>query len=1060
MVKERKSAVTKPKQTKKRKKYDNSENEDTDIDGGGIELVARVHSITLHTIQNVPLLRKPLLEWFDTVRDTRGMPWRKPVLADPEQQAQRAYEVVWVSEIMLQQTQVATVIPYYTRWMEAFPTIYDLASSDIDSVNGLWKGLGYYSRASRLLAGAKKVVGEYDGRLPADVKVLEKEIPGIGRYSAGAICSIAYGLCAPVLDGNVHRLLSRVLALHASPKAKRTLDLLWRGAEHMVENSDRPGDVNQALIELGSTVCKVKDPVCQSCPLSAGCAAYEEDIEDACDICEPAPQEIAVTRFPMKAFKKKSRIETDAVNIIEWQGHGGRYFVLVRRPEGGLLAGLYEFPSTEAIDEDETDVLELPHLVLNNLLSSPPARFEPEKGRKAINSKNKNELRVTDICHIGDSVHIFSHIKKTYRIISVVLKGGLSPPLLREEFQQQNKKRKTHDVNKDRTGVCAKWVPENDVADSKIRINRDGGSWTLAKVKGDEIRHRFKELAGMSSCAVFALRLIRCALVIFHPDRQHHKDEHSIKLAEARFVQIQRAHDNGTKTLIVLLVYDTLGEEGLLASQALQHRYSSTDEVRGPLGQLRAELERLVNRSKEKSTTRDFVISHSSISRAYDATDVFDPGHPPGWEGLLSRWESITSTALVVENTTGVRLRDGTDATLTGRIQGFPSNQPSQTGLTGTVRHQFSPKITFQATANLFRLNKLDVRATYADNDNSVALRGDLHPKILTSFPRLSLEVQRRLFPDALTTGVLEISTRRQHPSFEATLLAPLEADRTFAWQSGLRFTPIPSVITELSTRPLSGGLKGRLNLEYGLRGLRGTVYGIWSGPRNTTVTVAVGASAQGPIYTDISYGLNCHGTLHVRLCMPSVRIDLSGHRLHIPIILSYEVDVMIGLCAVLVPSVVAATTHNLIIKPWLRTRRLAQLEEGRLHNRERIKQRRKEAEESSNILLDSAHRRTERERNIGGLVLLAGTYIASGDEDSSEDDSSLSVDVTVALQAQVHDSQLMIPGGRSKAGLLGFYDPSPGARKRLKVEYLFHDALHVAEVGDFAAVVLPLRGK
>jgi len=191
---------------------------------------------------------------------------------------------------------------------------------------------------------------------------------------------------------------------------------------------------------------------------------------------------------------------------------------------------------------------------------------------------------------------------------------------------------------------------------------------------------------------------------------------------------------------------------------------------------------------------------------------------------------------------------------------------------------------------------------------------------------------------------------------------------------------------------------------------------------------------------------------------MHSLRLDLSGHRLHLPIILSYEVDVMIGLCAVLVPSVVAAAAHNLVIKPWLRTLRLAQLEEARRLNRDRIEQRRKEAKESSKILLDSAHRRAERERNIGGLVILAGTYVASGEEDSEEDDGTLSVDVAVALQAQVHDSQLLIPGGRSKAGLLGFYDPSPGARKRLKIEYLFHDALHVAEVGDFAAVVLPLR--
>lgn len=230
-------------------------------------------------------------------------------------------------------------------------------------MNALWKGLGYYSRAARLLAGAQKCVesSTLSGRLPDNAKDMEALIPGIGRYSAGAICSIAYGERVPVLDGNVTRLLSRILALHAPIKAKATLDLLWKAAENMVELSDSKaenaarengdaGNVNQALIELGSTVCKVKDPSCGECPVQKWCGAYKlansstseeaADIEDLCKLCDPLPMPISVTAFPMKAEKKKAREEVDLVSVIEWRSRLGseeRWFMLVRRPEGGKL---------------------------------------------------------------------------------------------------------------------------------------------------------------------------------------------------------------------------------------------------------------------------------------------------------------------------------------------------------------------------------------------------------------------------------------------------------------------------------------------------------------------------------------------------------------------------------------------------------------------------------------------------------------------------------------------------------------------------------------------------
>ncbi|CAL1708848.1 unnamed protein product [Somion occarium] len=423
----------------------------------GVAYQALPHGVSTHAISDAKPLRKSLLEWYANVHETRGMPWRKPYdpALGPEERSQRAYEV-WISEIMLQQTQVATVIPYYNAWMTKFPTIRHLAASDIDTVNGLWKGLGYYSRAARLLSGAKKVVDELGGRLPNNAKDMESKIPGVGRYSAGAICSIAYNECVPVLDGNVHRLLSRVLALHAPPKAKQSLDILWAGATSMVEGSDRPGDLNQALIELGSTVCKVRDPSCTTCPLRQWCRAHTcqnankitsgandvPDIEELCSLCEPLPYPANVTSFPMKAERKKAREELDIVNVIEWRPSGNsddRWFLLIRRPEGGLLAGLHEFPTEPDVPMTitPTAMSVIPAALLSSLLIKPP-RSGVERGHSSderstisvpsVGPSENDKSRIVKIRPAGDVVHVFSHIRKTYRVQWVLLEGGDSSP--------------------------------------------------------------------------------------------------------------------------------------------------------------------------------------------------------------------------------------------------------------------------------------------------------------------------------------------------------------------------------------------------------------------------------------------------------------------------------------------------------------------------------------------------------------------------------------------------------------------------------------------------------
>ncbi|KAK0500756.1 DNA glycosylase [Armillaria luteobubalina] len=413
------------------------------------------HSKSQHVISNADGICDALLRWYSGAHATRGMPWRKEY--DPnlsrEERAQRAYEVL-VSELMLQQTQVATVIPYFKSWMSKFPTIHDLAAATIDDVNAMWKGLGYYKRASRLLSGSQIAVSKYKGLLPDNAHDLEANIPGVGRYTAGAVCSIAYGERVPVVDGNVHRLLSRLLALHASPKTTTTLNILWAAATALVqtENSESddsmvrnryPGDINQALIELGSTVCKVCAPDCEQCPLQSQCAAYQneikalsdtaqsvplqQDIEDLCTLCDPR-SERGVTAYPMKAERKKPRVEIDLVNVMEWRSKSdpdNRQFLLVRRPSEGLLAGLYEFPTEANISGTLSDarIVEILQAQLSTLFQSPirvPRSTEKEQ------SDASYTIIQTQLA--GDVLHIFSHIRKTYRVQWVIIEGGDEPP--------------------------------------------------------------------------------------------------------------------------------------------------------------------------------------------------------------------------------------------------------------------------------------------------------------------------------------------------------------------------------------------------------------------------------------------------------------------------------------------------------------------------------------------------------------------------------------------------------------------------------------------------------
>ena len=253
--------------------------------------------------------RAALLAHFDAGR--RALPWRI---------GRTPYRVM-VSEFMLQQTRVETVVPYYERWMRRFPDWDALADAKVDDVILQWKGLGYYSRARNLHRAARLVRERYGGRLPADPGEL-RTLPGVGEYTAGAVASIAFGRAVPAVDGNVRRVLARVL-----DRADPSQALLRREAARLVD-PDRPGDFNEAMMELGATVCTPRAPRCAECPVARWCRARMAG---------------TVGERPGRVGRRKGvRREEYAVTVMV--DEAGRT-LLVRRPPEGLLAGMWEFPA-------------------------------------------------------------------------------------------------------------------------------------------------------------------------------------------------------------------------------------------------------------------------------------------------------------------------------------------------------------------------------------------------------------------------------------------------------------------------------------------------------------------------------------------------------------------------------------------------------------------------------------------------------------------------------------------------------------------------------------------
>jgi len=281
-------------------------------------------------------IQTSLLKFYD--QHKRDLPWRTYTGRPP------AYHVL-VSELMLQQTQVVTVIAYFNRFIAAFPTLTDLARADEQQVLRLWQGLGYYSRARNLHQCAKAIVLDHAGVIPSDVATL-LTLPGIGPYTAGAIASIAYDRPAAIVDGNVMRVISRLDALTADPRQRLASLRIWARAGELVPQ-DRAGDFNSALMELGATICTPKSPKCLVCPVQQECKALAKGIVD---------------QIPPPKVRKEKPVEKRDVLCISQTTLGVTRWLVEQRPSKGRWAGMWQFVTRDVADRPHIDSLHITHL--------------------------------------------------------------------------------------------------------------------------------------------------------------------------------------------------------------------------------------------------------------------------------------------------------------------------------------------------------------------------------------------------------------------------------------------------------------------------------------------------------------------------------------------------------------------------------------------------------------------------------------------------------------------------------------------------------------------------
>lgn len=343
------------------------------------------------TQEKTASFQEDLLTWYRL--EKRDLPWREST--DPYR--------VWVSEIMLQQTQVVTVIPYFNRFMEWFPTIEALANANEDKLLKAWEGLGYYSRVRNMQHAAREIVATFDGKMPNKIEDI-LSLKGIGPYTGGAIGSIAFSLPEPAIDGNVMRVYSRLFCLAddiALPKTRKVFDRYVRDTMSQSE----PGDFNQALMDLGATICTPTKPSCETCPIQAYCEAKQTN---------------TISKYPVKKKKEKATPLYYVADIL--QNDTGA-FLLEKRPSDGLLADMWTFPMREVTKKDYDRFSQIydSQDVLTGVVAEQLSLYD-----EADNVKGKKLL--------GIVTHIFSHRKWHILVVQDELKGLNNTHLTNQEW--------------------------------------------------------------------------------------------------------------------------------------------------------------------------------------------------------------------------------------------------------------------------------------------------------------------------------------------------------------------------------------------------------------------------------------------------------------------------------------------------------------------------------------------------------------------------------------------------------------------------------------------------
>ncbi|RKP48807.1 A/G-specific adenine glycosylase [Cohnella endophytica] len=331
--------------------------------------------MSLNADESKTYFGEELLRWYRKVR--RDLPWRRS--RDPYH--------IWVSEIMLQQTRVDTVIPYFNRFVHRFPSLTELALAPEEDVLKHWEGLGYYSRARNLQSAAREVVSEYGGRVPSDKRQVSG-LKGVGPYTTGAILSIAYNQPEPAVDGNVMRVLSRYFCLEddiARPATRIRMETL---AQSLIPEGEA-ADFNQALMELGALVCTPKSPSCGECPVRTMCLGRLEGRE---------------RELPVKTKAKKARDVYRFAALLEGKGENAGKVLVRRRPETGLLAKMWELPHIEVPDAVAWESLAEGKIGLEKALANEGLRIHADE-------------RV-----IGEAQHIFTHLVWKIRVLSATVK--------------------------------------------------------------------------------------------------------------------------------------------------------------------------------------------------------------------------------------------------------------------------------------------------------------------------------------------------------------------------------------------------------------------------------------------------------------------------------------------------------------------------------------------------------------------------------------------------------------------------------------------------------------